>query len=735
MHGWSCRRHRTHVWAGLVASGLIASMVVTGGGSALAGSRATQSHLAGDPAWTIEHSPDQTLPGGKIESVSCSSATACTAVGTNVNIAGIKVTLAERWNGQAWQRQLTPNPRQDTVADVAPDLLGVSCPARNFCEAVGSYQLGFVAVSIAQKWNGRRWSSQRVPVPAGSFGAGLNQVSCISAGFCEAVGSYEVGGVTAPFAARWNGTSWRLQQARLPLGDSSLAFSSVSCVSRSFCEAWGGGNPGNPGPAVAERWNGTSWHLQHVPANAAVKSVSCTSARFCEAVGAVQAGGVGAVAEVWRGRSWRAQKITGPVTILTGVSCATPTFCEAVGGGFASPGAMVWNGSAWKPQPVANPAPGSSVGLNGVSCVSARFCDAGGVFDTALTATDPRALAEAWNGHAWALQKVIRPPGATTNTLSSVSCVSASFCMAVGGRGDTTGGGLTLVERWNGTRWRIQHTPNPTSQFAPKGGGLFSVSCVSVSFCEAIGVGANGTFAEKWDGTAWKLQTRPGFAVSPQAVSCSATDFCMAVDGGGRVGLWNGLSWSAGPSVPGFQFVGSVSCPSATNCEVVGEGPSGQNAAVWNGSTWSAQATPGGPSVGLDAVSCAAANSCEAVGTIAGQSFQLVTFAERWDGTAWTIQAIPNPSGSQGSFLTAISCTSATFCAAVGNFQFGFLFNLHTLVEVWNGAAWSLRSSENRRNARDSSLSGVSCAGQVCKAVGQSEDIGQIPATLIEKGH
>jgi hypothetical protein len=38
-------------------------------------------------------------------------------------------------------------------------------------------------------------------------------------------------------------------------------------------------------------------------------------------------------------------------------------------------------------------------------------------------------------------------------------------------------------------------------------------------------------------------------------------------------------------------------------------------------------------------------------------------------------------------------------------------------------------------SGRQSLLSGVSCAGQVCKAVGQSEDIGQIQATLIETGH
>jgi hypothetical protein len=645
-----------------------------------------------------------------------------------LNIDGLNVTLAERWNGQTWQRQPTPNPPQDTVPDVAPDLRGVSCPALNFCEAVGSYHLGFVTVSMAQAWNGHAWTSQRFPVPVGSFGAELDQVSCATTSSCEAVGSYQVFGLTAPLAAAWNGRSWRLQRVRVPLGDNSAALSAVSCASRSFCEASGGGNPGNPGPAIAERWNGSSWRIQHVPASAAVKSLSCTSARFCEAVGATQ---TGADALAWNGRSWRTQKITGSVSGLAGVSCVGSKFCEAVG--FGS-NAAVWNGSAWMAQPVASPAPGATAAMDGVSCVSARFCDAGGVFGIGFGGTD-RALAEAWNGHSWQLQPVVRPPGATFNALRSVSCVSASFCEAVGDRNNTAVNQLTLAERWNGTSWKIQHTPNPTSQFVPKGGALFGVSCVSVIFCEAVGVGANGAFAEMWNGTTWKLQKRPGAPVEPESVSCASTDFCMAVDGFARVALWNGSSWSAGPSVPGFQFSGSVSCASASYCEVVGEGPSGQDAAVWNGSSWSAQATPGGPSLGLDAVSCPAVNSCEAVGTNVGQGFQLVTFAEKWDGTAWTIQSIPNPSGSQGSALTSVWCTSATSCAAVGDFQSSFLFTRRTLVEAWNGTAWTIRSSQNRRNAGQSLLSGVSCSGSVCKAVGQSQDAGQIPATLIETGH
>jgi hypothetical protein len=61
--------------------------------------------------------------------------------------------------------------------------------------------------------------------------------------------------------------------------------------------------------------------------------------------------------------------------------------------------------------------------------------------------------------------------------------------------------------------------------------------------------------------------------------------------------------------------------------------------------------------------------------------------------------------------------------------------NFHTLAEVWNGTVWSLQSTPNRPSPAQNFLNGVSCgASQVCTAVGQTQGVGQIPATLIESG-
>jgi len=386
------------------------------------------------------------------------------------------------------------------------------------------------------------------------------------------------------------------------------------------------------------------------------------------------------------------------------------------------------------------PAAAAAMILAGVSCTAAASCAAVGEYQVNPTANDPKALAEAWNGSSWRLRHAVEPAGAIDNSLSSVSCTSASFCEAVGSHTDSAGNSASLAEIWNGTSWALQSTPRQKNQFGPPSDALLAVSCVSATFCEAVGTGAAGGEALQWNGTSWAMQQLPQVGgVQPMSLSCAKKAFCMAVDGFGRVALWNGSSWSAGPTVPLFAQQGSaaegVSCVSASFCEAVGGGQSGENAAVWNGSTWSSQATGGPVSATLNAVSCAAASACEAVGAVFGQPDQ--SLAEIWDGSAWTVQTTPNPpvsNGGQGSILDSVSCTSAGSCTAVGYSQFSNVAPFRTLAEVWNGTTWSMQLPPNNVDAPNLLLS-VSCgAVDICTAVGHTEDEGGIPAALIESG-
>jgi hypothetical protein len=692
--------------------------------------------LAAVPAWTIQHSPNVTLPGGQIRAVSCVSATSCTAVGSYLNTSGITDTLAEAWNGTSWHKQTTPNPAGDTDPAASPTLTGVSCPVTGFCEAVGAYDNGLTGLPLAEAWNGTSWTMQSIPVPAGATSTSLFGLSCASATFCEAVGVANGNSGTTPLAETWNGTAWSVQSVPSPAGQTLAILHGVSCVSASFCEATGSS------PPFAEMWNGTSWNLQTMPSG--VGSVSCVSASFCEAVGSTGSTG----GAVWNGTSWTAQSIPSPSGAaggsLASVSCSSALTCEAVGFATTSTGAFIslgeaWNGTSWTAQATPNPAGVTYSTLAAVSCASAGSCEAGGDFGQTPQNPVLQALAEGWNGSSWTLQHAATPPGATNNAFNGVSCASASLCEAVGKATDFAGNVISLAETWNGTSWKIQATPDPAQVTGGEHADMRGVSCVSADFCEAVGFSAAvpGPGAWTWNGTAWTAQAVPGSSYL-QSVSCTSATFCLAVGGSGEAEAWNGSAWSQLPAIPGFNSASSVSCVSATSCETVGFGSSGtQNAAVWNGTAWTAQTTPlpaDGSGISLNAVSCTTASSCIAVGRYeTSTTFEFLTLAEQWNGTAWTVQSTPNPTGSTNNDLLGVWCSSASFCAATGE-QTPSTFNL-TLAEVWNGSSWTLRSTPNRTKDDVDVLNAVWCGtNHSCAAVGIGADRGSVNATLVETG-
>jgi hypothetical protein len=95
-----------------------------------------------------------------------------------------------------------------------------------------------------------------------------------------------------------------------------------------------------------------------------------------------------------------------------------------------------------------------------VSCVSATACTAVGYYETRNF--HDKTLVESWNGTRWS---VVPSPSRrdSENILASVSCVSATACMAAGYYVANSGNGPqnTFIESWNGTRWAIVPSPNP----------------------------------------------------------------------------------------------------------------------------------------------------------------------------------------------------------------------------------------------------------------------------------
>jgi hypothetical protein len=116
---------------------------------------------------------------------------------------------------------------------------GVSCPAANFCMAVGSSNAGSSAVSpLSEIWNGTAW--RVLSTPARLRGASLTAVSCPSRTRCLAVGDDPEG---VPVFDAWNGTAWRTLPP--PAAPARETLNGLACTSPSRCIAVGDGKTGS----------------------------------------------------------------------------------------------------------------------------------------------------------------------------------------------------------------------------------------------------------------------------------------------------------------------------------------------------------------------------------------------------------------------------------------------------------------------------------------------------------
>jgi hypothetical protein len=95
-------------------------------------------------------------------------------------------------------------------------------------------------------------------------------------------------------------------------------------------------------------------------------------------------------------------------------------------------------------------------GLLAVSCVSPTFCMAVGSIEGRKQGV---TLAELYNGAGWTVLPTPNVPRATDNELLGVSCSSQNACMAVGFRQNKQGAARTLAEQWNGLAWSIDRAP------------------------------------------------------------------------------------------------------------------------------------------------------------------------------------------------------------------------------------------------------------------------------------
>ena len=348
-------------------------------------------------------------------------------------------------------------PRHQVAATAHGFLDGVSCISAGNCAAVGQRAPATgTGGTLAERWNGTKWSVVSSPDPGGSAGAKLADVACPGPADCLAVGSYTDGasGDTLPMAEQWNGTSWSLLSVPDVSGSTSAQLDAVACTGTGNCFAAGT----SMAHTLIEHWNGSAWSIVSSPSpnsSSLLLGAACPSASRCWAVGFTISGGAGGtLAERWNGTSWTVVQTPGSAdSQLDGVSCASTSACVAAGAGgnmFAI--AQIWNGTAWANALPKKPGGATITVLKGVSCPpGAPACESVGAKEVS---SGERALAERWNGSAWSVQSTGTITGTTRSSLDAVTCTSASSCWATG-ESDTSSARDVLIEKWNGTAWAV----------------------------------------------------------------------------------------------------------------------------------------------------------------------------------------------------------------------------------------------------------------------------------------
>ena len=384
--------------------------------------------------WTAAEAP---LPGNarsntgiELSGVSCPAASQCVAVGNYAPADGGDGLLLTG-SGDSWTTVQPPLPANAEDGGANAEVRGVSCPSVSQCVAAGEYyDSAGVAQGLLLTGSGGTWTAQEAPLPAnaavrsGMYEGQLTGVSCPSASQCVAVGEYE------DTAGSWRGLlltladgAWTAQEASLPhdTTDNYAAWlNGVSCPAVSRCVAVGGYGSAN-GWSLLLTWSGGSWTPEQAPLPAdatggsTVSAVSCASVSQCVAVGHY-----------------------GPTT-------------NGQAGLLLTDSDGTW--TAARAPSAADGANGGVLGVTSVSCPAVSQCVAVGAYDT--TASDyEQGLLLTDSGGTWAAAQAPLPANVqlafgqfSQGAVASVSCPSATACVAVGNYVATSGsGGLLLTQ-------------------------------------------------------------------------------------------------------------------------------------------------------------------------------------------------------------------------------------------------------------------------------------------------
>jgi hypothetical protein len=567
------------------------------------------------------------------------------AGGTFVVAGSVNASNIAKWNGTSWSPLGSGTDNEVAALGVFDDGSGPALYVGGAFTTAG----GVPVLSVA-KWNGTTWSS------LGGPGSGVNGDILNFTVFNDGTGSAlyvggnftAAGGISAPNIAEWNGTVWsavggsgggvnQFVQALAVFDDGS---GSALYAGGGFTAAGGASAP------YIAKWNGTSWSSLSSGMNYSVFALAV----FNDGSGPAlypggwfdTAGGVHAPCIArWSGGSWSALGVPG--SGLSGTVDALATFDDGSGSALYAGGGLgtgtggtplshvaKWNGAVWSPL-------GSGVNSNVYSFTvfndgSGPALYVGGTF-TAAGGVSASSIAK-WNGTSWSALGTGMGGGSGGPVVYAI-CVfddGSGAALYVAGNFATAGGVSTpRIAKWNGSSWL---------SIGALGTGTFGIGAAMTVFDDGTGPAlyAGGSFTTaggvsapniaKWNGASWSALGAPGSGMNGPVSALSVFD-----DGTGPA-LYAGGSFTAAGGV------------------------SALNIAKWNGTSWSALGAPAGGADSFVST-LTAFNDGFGSALYAGGDFTVVNsivapHIAKWSGTSWSALGAPGTGMNNRVYALAV---------------------------------------------------------------------------------
>ncbi len=587
----------------------------------------------------------------ELTGVSCASTSMCLAVDAFGNIYGsTSPTTANTWVNVSGVTYST-----GTVIDFT----GVSCAGTSpnyVCAVVGNDLAGngYLFVSTNPLSTTAGWSASDTG-SANAYSDALhkiNAVSCPTIYFCiagDAAGNEIYNATGGDFGGNFTTGSWTNTAVA---GGHSILSISCTAIASSYA-ADNDGDADNDAIAGLCAYGDNAGNIKTTSAALAFPNTT-----------------VGMATPGWTGVSF-----ADGTNHVTTISCAwaTTSMCEAgdnVGNFMASN-----NGAAWAT--VSSPGDSPNI-LEAISCGSPSVCFSVDDIGTAFVTTSAPGN---WTKYGPTVDGV---PGLSVvdgvNPILSITCPSSTLCLA----GDAQGRILYSTTPSSGTGWTRM------TQLGGNAAPISGLSCVSATFCVAIDQGAPAhLYVSTAPTSTWTAEGTLPNSGTVTGLSCPSTGLCVATEDGGAMmystnpNASGGGTWSNMSALDGSNNINGVSCASAVLCVAVdnkgnmvvnSNGNPGAGAASWATSS-------------IDGVNPINAVSCVSGGAlcVAADNVGHIVYAPANNNpnpilspTTWATSTIlptnPHPPASPPPPLevdtpasfAAVACPTTQICIAVG---------------------------------------------------------------------